>query len=270
MRRTPDTVRTAEPRATAAAGSPPASDFFATVAVDPAATVGAPAAGDNREHGDPWPNCWSDDDNVYAAYGDGTGFGAGFSDIGVARISGMPGALTGSQLSTDAGRIWNAGHNRKPTGMACVNGDLYLAVQDLAHDFDDAPAATITRSTDKGRTWTWDHDRPMFGGVFTTVMFLDYGKNHADVPDDYVYAYGLDHNWRDSFDNTVPDPVDLYLARVHKSSVMDENVWQYMSGTDASGNPVRSTEISRRVPVLHDDRRVSLRPCAVLRPSGRR
>jgi hypothetical protein len=154
--------------------------------------------------------------------------------------------------------------------MACVNGDLYLAVQDLAHDFDDAPAATITRSTDKGRTWTWDHDRPMFGGVFTTVMFLDYGKNHADVPDDYVYAYGLDHNWRDSFDNTVPDPVDLYLARVHKSSVMDENVWQYMSGTDASGNPVRSTEISRRVPVLHDDRRVSLRPCAVLRPSGRR
>jgi hypothetical protein len=253
---TPDVVRTAETRA-AAAGSPPASGFFSTVAVDPAATVGAPAAGDNRDHGDLWPNCWSDDDNVYAAYGDGTGFGSDFSDIGVTKISGMPGGLTGSQLSTDVGQIWSAGHNRKPTGMACVNGDLYLAVQDLAHDFNDAPAATIARSTDKGRTWTWDRNRPMFGGgVFTTVMFLDYGKNYANAPDDHVYAYGLDHNWRDSFDNTVPDPVDLYLARVHKNSVMDENAWQYMSGTDTSGNPVWSAEISQRKPVLHDDRRV--------------
>lgn len=29
-----------------------------------------------------------------------------------------------------------------------------------------------------------------------------------------------------------------------------------MSGTDTSGNPVRSTEISQCKPVLHDDRRV--------------
>ncbi|MFF4796580.1 FG-GAP-like repeat-containing protein [Streptomyces sp. NPDC001276] len=259
----PSTAADAPPDASAmagtlaAAGSPPASDFFSTVAVDPAATVGAPAAGDNRNHGDLWPNCWSDDDNVYTAYGDGVGFGGDYSDIGVAKISGMPGGLTGSQLSTDVGQIWSAGHNRKPTGMACVNGDLYLAVQDLATDFNDVPAATIAKSTDKGRTWTWDRNRPMFGGgVFTTVMFLDYGKNYANAPDDYVYAYGLDHNWRDSFDNTVPDPVDLYLARVHKNSVMDENAWQYMSGTDASGNPVWSTDISRRKPALHDDRRV--------------
>src|SRR5690606_20055046 len=59
-----DAAQPAAPRA--AAAPPPASDFFATVAVEPAATVGAPAAGDNRDHGDLWPNCWSDDDNVYA------------------------------------------------------------------------------------------------------------------------------------------------------------------------------------------------------------
>ncbi|WP_345962023.1 FG-GAP-like repeat-containing protein [Streptomyces sp. BRB040] len=240
-----------------AAGSPPPGDFFSTVAVDPAASVGAPAAGDNKNHGDLWPNCWADDDSVYTAYGDGVGFGDVYSDIGVAKVSGMPGGLTGTQLSTDVGQIWSEGHNRKPTGMACVNGDLYLAVQDLATDFNDAPAATIAKSTDKGRTWTWDRSRPMFGGgVFTTVMFLDYGKNYANAPDDYVYAYGLDHNWRDSFDDSVPDPVDLYLARVHKNSVMDENAWQYASGTDASGNPVWSADIARRQPVLHDDRHV--------------
>lgn len=89
----PSTAADAPPDASAmagtlaAAGSPPASDFFSTVAVDPAATVGAPAAGDNRNHGDLWPNCWSDDDNVYTAYGDGVGFGGDYSDIGVAKIS---------------------------------------------------------------------------------------------------------------------------------------------------------------------------------------
>ncbi|MGN9795659.1 FG-GAP-like repeat-containing protein [Streptomyces sp. OZ13] len=241
----------------AAAGSPPASDFFATVDVEPAASVGAPAIGDNKNHGDLWPNCWADDDSVYTAYGDGVGFGGDYSDIGVAKISGMPGGLTGTQLATDVSQIWTADHNRKPTGMACVDGALYLAVQDLATDFNDAPAATIAKSTDKGRTWTWDRTRPMFGGgVFTTVMFLDYGKDYANAPDDYVYAYGLDHNWRDSFDDSVPDPVDLHLARVHKSSVMDENAWQYAAGLDASGNPIWSTDITRRQPVLHDDRHI--------------
>jgi hypothetical protein len=55
--------------------------------------------------------------------------------------------------------------------MICVDGVLYLAVQDLALDFDDAPAATICRSDDKGRTWTWDKSAPMFGDyVFTTDL----------------------------------------------------------------------------------------------------
>ncbi|MFC5826319.1 hypothetical protein [Nonomuraea insulae] len=59
----------------AAAAVPPPSPFFSTVRIDSGATVGAPAAGDNRDHGDLWPNCWSDDDNVYTAYGDGVGEG---------------------------------------------------------------------------------------------------------------------------------------------------------------------------------------------------
>src|SRR5439155_19373889 len=106
-----------------------------------------------------------DDDNVYAAYGDGIGFGSSASDIGVTRISGMPGTLSGTELDQgdQLGKVWTANHSRKPTGMACVGGALYLAVQDLASDFDDAPAATIPKSTDKGRTLTFDTSAPMLG-----------------------------------------------------------------------------------------------------------
>jgi len=31
---------------------------------------------------------------------------------------------------------------------------------------------------------------------FTSIFFLDYGKNSRNAIDDYVYAYGLDNNWR--------------------------------------------------------------------------
>ncbi|MFI6346039.1 hypothetical protein [Streptomyces sp. NPDC050560] len=254
----PGPARAADP---AVASSPPDSTFFSTVGIDPGATVGAPAVGDDRNHGDLWPNCWSDDDNVYGAYGDGIGFGGDgdFADIGVAQISGTPGSLTGTSLVSGdrVGQVWSADHTRKPTGMACVDGTLYLAVQDLALDFNDAPAATIAKSTDHGRTWTWDHSAPMFGdGVFTTVMFLDYGKGYENAPDGYVYAYGLDHNWRDSFDDSVPDPVDLFLARVPRDQVMDRSAWQFASGTDAAGEPAWSSDIAKRTPVLHDDRHV--------------
>lgn len=251
-----------EPPAALAASraeSPPASGYFSTVDVASHATVGAPAQGDDKNHGDLWPNCWAGDDNVYTAYGDGLGFDDTVHDIGVAKISGDPGGLRGEQLAEgdQVGKVWNADHTRKPTGMACVDGTLYLAVQDLAMDFNDAPSATVAKSTDLGRTWTFDKGAPMFdGGAFTTVMFLDYGKDYAESPDGYVYAYGLDHNWRDSFNDRVPDPVDLYLARVPKDRVQDRGAWQFVSGTDEAGEPAWSDSIEDREAVLHDDRHV--------------
>ncbi|GAA3191535.1 hypothetical protein GCM10010451_46770 [Streptomyces virens] len=244
----------------AALANPEQSTFFSTAAVDPGATVGAPAIGDNKEHGDLWPSCWSDDDHVYTAYGDGVGFGDTWHDIGVARISGMPGNLTGTQKATGdrVGRIWGdpAQYYRKPTGMVCVDGDLYLAVQDLKRGtLDHAPSATIVKSTDKGATWTSDRTTPMFSDEkFTTVMFLDHGKDNANSPDGYVYAYGLDHNWRDTFDPD-PDPVDLYLARVPATSIQDRSTWQFYAG-DSGGTARWTSSIDLRVPVLHDDRRI--------------
>jgi hypothetical protein len=211
--------------------------------------------------GDLWPSCWSDDDNLYAANGDGRGFNffsVTYYDIVVNRISGTFPNLSGQALAWgDAvGQVWNSSslYNRKPTSMLCIDGALYLAVQDLSLDFNDAPTASISKSTDHGLTWTWDAT-PMFDKYqFTTLMFLDYGKDSANAIDSYVYVYGLDYNWRESNNHRVPDPLDLYLARVPRTSVLTRSTWTFYGGLDSANTTVWSADMSARVPVLHFDR----------------
>lgn len=212
--------------------------------------------------GDLWPSCWSDDDELYAANGDGAGFGDTFYDIAVNRISGSPtddAGLEGAFLAGgDAvGQVWSGeGFTRKPTGMLCVGGAIYLAVQDLRTDFNEAPAATILRSDDHGATWVWDTAAPMFSDhVFTTIWFADYGKDSAGAPDpQYAYAYGLDGNWRDSFDDSVPDPTELFLARVPVDSVQDAATWEFYAGEPGDAEPSWTADIAAKRPVLVDER----------------
>lgn len=212
--------------------------------------------------GDLWPNCWGADDALYSANGDGAGFGNVMSDIVMNRITGSPasGDLDGEGTAAgdDLGQVWSGeGFTRKPTGMLCVDGVVYLAVQDLAHDFNEAPAATVARSDDAGRTWTWDTERPMFDeGVFTTVWFADYGKDAERRPEvGYVYAYGLDQNWRDSFSDIVEDPTELFLARVPVASVQDVSTWEFFTGLSDAAEPIWTADIAQRRPVLSDERR---------------
>ena len=249
----PATQPPATPSSCTNGGSAP---FFAGASFEEATTFEMP-----ESNGDLWASCWADDDALYVANGDGRGFGAPsdpVSDVAVGRIHGSPLDPAfpphGEPLARadQLGTVWTApagpvAYNRKPTSMLCRDGVLYLAVQDLAKDFDDAPALSISKSTDKGRTWTWDRSAPMFDAhVFTTVMFLDYGKDSANAIDDYVYAYGLDDNWR--YSDRVASPTRLYLARVPKTNVTDRSKWAFYAGP----GPTWSASIDARAPVLED------------------
>jgi hypothetical protein len=210
--------------------------------------------------GDLWPSCWANDDNVYAANGDGSAFTSNPSrfDIAVSRISGMPPHLTGVTVATHVGTNWSGGsYNRKPTGMACVGAAIYLAFQNLNwQTFNDAPAASIAKSTDHGQTWTWDTSAPMFGApgntaspeayLFTTIMFLDFGKDSANAIDEYTYAYGLDYTWRGA--NAV------YLGRVPSNRIQDRSAWTFYAGTDEDEQPLWTSDITAKVAVPQDDR----------------
>ncbi len=245
----------------------PPSTFFAVADIGSAEEVAA------ASDGDLWPSTWADDDHLYAACGDGLGFdGEGaWSDIVVNRISGSPETgLRGERLASgrDVAPIWTdpARYNSKPTGFVAVDGngdgkdELYLAVQDLysvpgPDIFNEAPAAAIVRSTDYGRTWTAPSEPQFTDHQFTTVMFVDLGRSnqHASRLGEpgMVYAVGLDHNWRTSYSGAVPDPTDLYLARVPSHSVLDRAEWQFYAG-DSQGVPRWSGALGDRVPVLTD------------------
>lgn len=250
--------------------SVPASTFFSTIFIEPAVSV------ISDSDGDLWPTTWADDDALYTLNGDGRGFSnEPFADIVMNRVTGTPETgLTGERLCHgDAiAPIWSdpTRFNRKPTGIIAVDGnddgkdELYAAVQDLAQGdrpFDEAPAASISVSTDYGKTWSWTA-QPMFPDhQFTTIFFLDFGQSNrgarvlGDDGDQFVYAYGIDNNWRDSFTNRVPDPVDLWLARVPIGQIQDRAAWQFFAGLDAD-TPIWDWDIANRVAVLHDDRRV--------------
>src|SRR5438105_8803922 len=236
--------------ATTSAQTPPQTTFFSTAAEEAYSTT--QISGGN---GDLWPSCWADDDNVYAASGDGTAFfkSGPSHDINVSRISGTPPQLTATSLANSMGTNWSgSGYSRKPTGMLCINSTVYLAFQNLNEiNFNSAPAASIARSTDYGSTWTWDSSAPMFGGagkapLFTTIFFLDYGKNSADAIDEYVYAYGLDNNWREQH--------VLYLGRVPTGSIQTRSTWQFFAGMTSGGTPIWTTDITQKQPVLLDTR----------------
>ncbi len=226
--------------------------------------------------GDLWPTCWADDDNLYAANGDGSAF-TGLTDrpdlhpdlrpdIQISRISGAPPHLTGASLAANVGTNWSGpGFNRKPTGMLCRRGTLYLAFQNLEmHGFNSAPAASIARSTDHGATWQWNSAAPMFGGpnqppLFTTVFFLDFGRDSANAIDRFVYAYGLDYNWRGQ--------QALYLARVPAASIMKRSAWQFFAGTKAGGAPIWDRRIEHKVPALLDARRTAPQTAGTICPA---
>jgi hypothetical protein len=91
--------------------------------------------------------------------------------------------------------------------------------------------------------------------IFTTVFFLDYGKDNENAIDEYVYAYGIDNNWRDSFNNAVQDPTELFLARVPKTYIQDRAKWEFYTG-DLKGKASWSSKIEDKKAVLKDERRV--------------
>jgi hypothetical protein len=77
---------------------PSRSTFFATATEESYSTYQLPGDGDL------WPPCWADDNNLYAANGDGTAFtGSGSRfDMAVSRITGLPPHLCGTTVARGA------------------------------------------------------------------------------------------------------------------------------------------------------------------------
>jgi hypothetical protein len=232
--------------------TPPQSTFFSTATEESYSTYQMSSG-----NGDLWPSCWASDGNLYTANGDGKNFSKKSYSMAIGKITGTPPSLSGSFLAGDVGYNYSGSpYTDKPTGMLCVGGAIYLAYQNLNENtFNDAPAANIIESTNSGVTWSANGSSPMFGTPgnpsspaaykFTTIFFLDFGENSSNAIDGYVYAYGLDNNWRSQ--------TAMYLARVPNTSVLTRSSWQFFTGL-SGGTPTWSTDITQKVAVLTDQR----------------
>jgi hypothetical protein len=87
--------------------------------------------------------------------------------------------------------------------------------------------AGIIRSKDFGKTWANvpDANTPRFlGPKFAGLTFLNFGPGYSDVADGlspYVYAMSNDGSW-ETGDH-------VYMARVHKDSIINRSAWQFLS-----------------------------------------
>jgi Domain of unknown function (DUF4185) len=111
----------------------------------------------------------------------------------------------------------------------------------------------IVSSRDHGKTWTpamKDIKGPMFpGNKFGGPAFVNTGRNNANAPDAYVYAVSTDQ-----WDNGS----NLRVGRVPADSIQDVSAWQWVSEVKDFEQPVWSSNLQQAVPVLTDDRRISL------------
>jgi CubicO group peptidase (beta-lactamase class C family) len=192
------------------------------------------------EGSDNWPMTWSDDGNLYTAYGDGYGFKP-YTEIkfslGLARIAGRPAAgLEGINLrSTSGDRVGQGRFGAKASGLLSIGGTLYMLVRNTAN-------AQLAWSEDHGHTWEWADWT--FAESFGCPTFLNYGKDYDGALDEYVYIYSPEAS-------TAYDVADnMVLARVYKHRLKEQRAYSYFSGFDSDQNPTWQGNIKYRVPVF--------------------
>jgi hypothetical protein len=212
--------------------------------------------------GDLWSTTWADDDNLYAASDDTSGFkNVCSSNLAINRISGSgPPDLQGftincmaaygraSETRKEDGGMWKA------CGLTCVDGILYLSVsrqltcateprgvwQGRFSPFwiQETWDSSIVKSTDHGRTWSPAPKlgQAMFPGrSFGTPFFVQYGKDgngQRDEADAYVYALSNDGTWNNG--NW------MILGRVARNRIAQLNSadWEFVHGYDDKGKPL--------------------------------
>ena len=109
--------------------------------------------------------------------------------------------------------------------------------------------AGIIKSTDFGKTWTNvpDAKTPRFlGPKFAGLTFLNFGPGYSDVPNGlspYVYAMSNDGSW-ETGDH-------VFMARVHKDSIIIRKAWQFLSAIK-NNRPVWSKNEEKSHPVFKD------------------
>jgi CubicO group peptidase (beta-lactamase class C family) len=183
---------------------------------------------------DNWPLTWAEDDALYGAYGDGNGFEP-FTpqklSMGFVRITRGPVDAAGANIRSDGETCGDGPRGKKPSGMLCVDGVLYLLTRNAGN-------SQLGWSADHGQTWTRSDWR--FSTSFGCPTFLNFGKNYAGTRDAFVYLYSPDQ------DSAYAAADRMVLARVPQDLLRSRGAYEFFVKLDAQGSPVWSKDITER------------------------
>jgi hypothetical protein len=211
---------------------------------------------------DIWSCTWAADDRVYAAWGDGGGFGGSDDDgrvsIGVASLTGQPPEWKGTN-------VWgglNPLSKQNPTigkgTIVALPDRLYLYVSEEKK----WNRCRLWKSTDYGISW---EDRgwifPESHKVFAFPGLIEFGR--AQQLNREGYLYGISDN-----DPGRVNDGRLYLFRVRPDRIEDLNGYEYFSGSvDA---PQWSSNLEARKPVFQNAAGIGWGATCVYHPATRR
>jgi hypothetical protein len=205
---------------------------------------------------DNWPTTWSNDDNQYAMWGDGGGFGGtntdGRSSLGVARIVGGSGNYQGFNRYGGKGGECPATIQGKSHGAPLSRGGVLYAWITPLSDTPGYESFSLNKSPDKACTWTpvgVTFARTTDGISFGS--FVQFGKDNGAAIDAYVYIVATAVSDASSLD-IVQRPGRVMLLRVPAASIEDRSAYQFFAGSDASRQPTWSTDASKATAVYED------------------
>jgi hypothetical protein len=204
---------------------------------------------------DLWPLTWGPDGQLYAAWGDGGGFGGSDTDgrvsLGFARIEGGPLDFRGININGGKDSEHPASFPRKGKtgGLLFVDDTLYAVINEQ-----DNPWPNVTHvlawSTNAGATWTeaeWVFPKGI--GNFQPGKILNFGPNYTGVPealDGFVYFYGPRQAASAGGDK------ELFLARVPKHRLRERAAYTFFAGLGRDKKPRWSAAANEMQPIFAD------------------
>jgi Domain of unknown function (DUF4185)/Right handed beta helix region len=204
---------------------------------------------------DLWPVTWGPDDNLYAAWGDGGGFGSSDSDgrvpIGFARIEGTPEHWQGFNVNggKDPEHPASFPKKGKTTGVAFVDGVFYATMNLEDGRWPDVNHVLIW-STNRGATWTKaDWLFPKGDGNFQPAKFFTFGRDYTGVPGPlagYVYICGPKQSADRGSGNR------LYLVRAPRDKLREHAAYEFFQGVNDAGMAVWAVDSAQAQPVFTD------------------
>ena len=233
---------------------------------------------------DLWPTTWGSDDNVYAAFGDGGGFGGdnfrGRTSFGVAMFAGAPPPTSSS--------VWNvyggleSSHPSLVDGKAgaiiAIGSDFYALAgiygpTDSKTEYPDQPSSAPNHTEiaySLGNAYSWRDNAWTFCGAdssgqqehgsFCPLGFVQFGPGNDGAPDRYLYLYGTDPATTWNAGAKRP-PLNTYLARVPTAQILRASAYEFFAGLDSKGKTIWSSDPNRMLPVF-TDRNANQRGCS--------